>query len=217
MKFPICGKIRIHVPNHQAEFEWACWAIPIFRYIQNYPNVPKPPTIYIYTLIPICKFCVCDRITTSPRLYCWSISDRNHPASALLLASLLMPLAVKSVFWNVGFRFLLCWFYSFGCCLFLQYFLLALDHLFLQFFFFLGGVVDPKRYQVWWCLFYNVKLWGIVILRYYCIWSHYFLGHSFFATLDIIPLLLCVPCTIFGILPHFPQHIADALLQLNYT
>ena len=169
MKFPICGKIRIHVPNHQAEFEWACWAIPIFRYIQNYPNVPKPPTIYIYTLIPICKFCVCDRITTSPRLYCWSISDRNHPASALLLASLLMPLAVKSVFWNVGFRFLLCWFYSFGCCLFLQYFLLALDHLFLQFFFFFGGVVDPKRYQVWWCLFYNVKLWGIVILRYYCI------------------------------------------------
>ena len=91
-----------------------------------------------------------------------------------------MRLAVNNVFWNVGFRFLLCWFLSFGCCLFLQYFLLALDHLFLQFFFFFwGGLVDPKRYQVWWCLFYNVKLWGIVILRYYCILSHYFLGHSF--------------------------------------
>ena len=64
MKFPICGEIKIHVPNHQAEFEWACWASPIFRYIQNYPNVPKPRTIYIYTLISICKFCVCDRITT---------------------------------------------------------------------------------------------------------------------------------------------------------
>lgn len=47
------------------------------------------------------------------------------------------------------------------------------------FLFFWGGLVDPKRYQVWWCLFYNVKLWGIVILRYYCILSHYFLGHSF--------------------------------------
>ena len=164
---------KIHVPNHQPVIWMGMLGYPHFlRYIHNYPNVPKPPTIYIYTAKYLfVSSAVCDRmnhVTTTSIVGAFQIEITLEVPSLLAFVADAIMAVIKcltemseaSGYCCAGFTVLVAvCFYSTFCSLLIIW-------LIRPFFFFswMQGTVDPaKRYQVWWWAILQCKLWGIVI------------------------------------------------------